>query len=98
MAIMTHAKFHFNRLMLILILVSGPLTGTKKWQGECQIKFQDWHHFLCSACLQSIGTICISVGCYQNQISTNFKVNYKSQGFLSLSLHTPHQRLQEAFT
>ena len=25
MAIMTHAKFHFSRLMLTLILASGPL-------------------------------------------------------------------------
>ena len=32
MDIMTHAKFHFNLLMLTLILVSGPLRPPWAWR------------------------------------------------------------------
>ena len=32
MSIMTHAKFHLNRLMFILILASGPLSPSPALQ------------------------------------------------------------------
>ena len=32
MDIMTHAKFHFNQLMLTLILASGPLSPPRAWR------------------------------------------------------------------
>ena len=32
MDIMTHAKFHFNRLMFTLILASGPLSRPQAWR------------------------------------------------------------------
>ena len=32
MDIMTHEKFHFNRLMLTLILASGPLSPPRVWR------------------------------------------------------------------